>query len=119
MRTTKKQEFINFVNSLLEKYPEEVMNEDASLYWEGFCVAKEDKDKPVITDNGKIILKFLQEHLEQNVWTSKQLGEGVGMSSRSASGSMLKLASEGFVEKRGQDPISYAITDKGKKFEID
>lgn len=114
MKATKKQEFISFVSSLLEKYPDERMNEDASLYWEGFCTTEE-KEKPVITDNGKIILKFLQEHADQT-WTSKAIGEGVGMSSRSASGSMLKLASEGFVEKRGQDPISYAITDKGINF---
>lgn len=114
MRTTKKQEFISFINSLMEKYPDEQMNEDAALYWEGFC-AVEEKEKPVITENGKIILRFLQEHPEQT-WTSKAIGEGVGMSSRSASGSMLKLANDDFVEKRGQDPISYAITEKGINF---
>lgn len=114
MKATKKQEFISFVSSLLEKYPNEKMNEDAAAYWEGFCTTEE-KEKPVITDNGKIILKFLQEHTDQT-WTSKAIGEGVGMSSRSASGSMLKLASEGFVEKRGQDPVSYAITEKGINF---
>ena len=33
---TKKQEFIKFISALMEKYPDEQMNEEASLYWEGF-----------------------------------------------------------------------------------
>lgn len=36
------------------------------------------------------------------------------MPSRSVSGSMKKLITEGFVEKIGSDPVAYAITEKGK-----
>lgn len=119
MRITKKQEFISFVTSLMEKYPDEQMNEDAALYWEGLCAAKEEKEKPLLSDNGKIILKFLQDNTDTRTWTSKALGEGIGISSRSVSGSMRKLADEGFVEKCGADPIAYAITDKGINFNIE
>lgn len=115
---SKKQEFISFVSSLLEKHPEEKMNENAAAYWDGLRTTEE-KEKPVITDNGKVILKYLQEDVEHNAWTSRRIAEGIGMSSRSVSGSMMKLANEGFIEKRGQDPISYAITEKGVNFMID
>ncbi len=119
MRMTKKQEFINFVNSLMEKCPEVEMNEDASLYWEGFCNSKDTSDKPLISDNGKIILKFLQDQSETRTWTSKALGESIGISSRSVSGSMRKLVDAGFVEKCGADPIAYVITDKGINFNLE
>lgn len=119
MRMTKKQEFISFVNSLMEKCPDEKMNESAALYWEGFCAAKDNIEKPLLSDNGKIILKFLQDNQDTKVWTSKALGEGIGISSRSVSGSMRKLADEGFVEKCGADPIAYVITDKGINFDLE
>lgn len=119
MRMTKKQEFINFVNSLMEKCPDVEMNEDAALYWEGFCAAKDVIDKPLLSDNGKIILKFLQDNRDTKTWTSKALGEGIGITSRSVSGSMRKLVDAGFVEKCGADPIAYVITDKGINFDLE
>lgn len=119
MRMTKRQEFIKFISALMEKYPDEQMNEDASLYWEGFCATKDEKEKPLLSDNGKIILKFLQDNRDTRTWTSKVLGEQIGISSRSASGSMRKLVEEGFVEKCGADPIAYAITDKGININIE
>lgn len=119
MRMTKKQEFINFVSSLMEKCPNEKMNEDASLYWEGFCSSKDSSDKPLLSDNGKIILEFLQNQTEKRTWTSKALGEGIGISSRSVSGSMRKLVDAGFVEKCGADPIAYVITDEGINFNLE
>ena len=45
--------------------------------------------------------------------------EGLFVSSRTVSGAMLKLVTDGYVEKVGQEPVVYAITEKGKNITID
>ena len=60
---SKKQEFINYVKELIDatsEYPVP-MNEEARLYWEAFCGTPE-VEKPMFTDNGKLILKWMQEN---------------------------------------------------------
>ena len=114
---TKKQEFIKFVEMAIEAYPTQ-MNEDARVYWESFKGAKEE-EKPLFTDNGKMILKYMQEHQEEQAWKSKEIAEGLFMSSRAVSGTMRKLVTDGFVEKVGQDPIVYTLTNNGKEIVID
>ncbi len=82
-------------------------------------ILKEVKDeKPILTDNGKIILQYLQEHVDIRCWKAKDLAEQIGISSRGASGAMRKLVNDGFCEKIGQDPVIYSLTEKGKNFEI-
>lgn len=78
-------------------------------------------DKPIITDNGKLILKYLQEqhNTSQNLFTAKSIADGIFISSRSVSGSMQKLKNDGFVEKVGDaSPAVYSITLKGLEFEV-
>ena len=41
------------------------------------------------------------------------------ISSRTVSGSIRKLVNDGFVEKVGQDPVIYSITEQGKNIKID
>jgi DNA-binding HxlR family transcriptional regulator len=41
------------------------------------------------------------------------------ISSRSVSGSIRKLVTDGFVEKVSTDPVLYALTDKGNEVTID
>ena len=40
------------------------------------------------------------------------------MSSRTVSGAMRKLVTDGFVEKIGQDPVMYTLTEQGKNIEL-
>ena len=49
---------------------------------------------------------------------AREVAEGLVISSRAVSGAFRKLVSDGFVEKVGQDPVIYVLTDKGKNFEI-
>ena len=49
---------------------------------------------------------------------SKEIAEALFVSSRSVSGAMRKLVTDGFVEKIGQDPVMYSLTEKGKNIEI-
>lgn len=114
---SKKQEFINFVEMAIEAYPQE-MNEEARIYWEAFK-GKEEIDKPLFTDNGKLILKYLQENQSTEMWKARDIAEGLFVSSRTVGGAMRKLCTDGYVEKIGQDPVVYALTEKGKNIVIE
>lgn len=114
-----KQEFLNFVNELMKASPNvvnELMTENIQAYLD---ILKDTKDeKPILTENGKLILKYLQGNLDVRCWKAKDLAEQIGISSRGASGAMRKLVNDGFCEKIGQDPVIYTLTEKGKNYEI-
>lgn len=116
---SKKQEFIKYVNELITAASNVQPNEEASLYWSAFCELDKNGEKPLFTDNGKLILKFLQEHQETPMWKARDIAEGLFISSRAVSGAMRKLVSDGFVEKVGQDPTIYSLTNNGKIISIE
>jgi L-serine deaminase len=64
------------------------------------------------------VLKYMQENLDIQMFKAKDIAEGIGISSRTVSGAMRKLTTDGFVEKLGQDPVIYAITEEGKNITI-
>lgn len=115
---SKKQEFISYVKDLMDEAPHVVMNDDAKLYWEAFCGTTE-VEKPMFTDNGKLILKWMQNNTQEPMLRAKDIAEGLFIGSRAVSGAMRKLVSDGFVEKVGQDPVIYSITEKGKNIKIE
>ena len=83
-------------------------------------ILKEVKDeKPVLTENGKLILKYMRERPDVRCWKAKDLAEQMGISSRGASGTLRKLVNDGFCEKLGAEPVIYALTEKGKTFIIE
>ena len=49
--------------------------------------------------------------------SSKEMAEALTASSRTVSGAMRKLVTDGYVDKVGADPVVYAITEKGKAVE--
>lgn len=113
---SKKDEFIEYVKNLIN---EEEMSKDAKDFWEALKVSKE-IEKPTFTDNGKLIMKYLQELPEGSpMMKAKEIAEGMFISSRAVSGAMRKLVTDGFVEKVGQDPVMYILTEKGKKINIE
>ena len=115
-----KQEFKNFLNALMEASPdivEQYMTEGVKSYLE--ILNDEKNDKPILTDNGKIILKFLQDNVDVVTWKAKDIAEGLGISSRGVSGTCRKLVADGFAEKLGKDPAIYTLTEKGKNFVIE
>lgn len=113
-----KQEFIDFVEMVVENYGKE-MPEGAKKYFDAMKSVPE-KEKPMFTDGGKQILKYMKDnHVEGETVTAKQVAEGMGISSRSVSGALRKLVNDGFMEKAGTDPVVYALTYKGVEVTID
>jgi DNA-binding MarR family transcriptional regulator len=115
---SKKQEFINWVEEIIEIAKVDEIPENVKMYWEAFK-GNSDSEKPLFTDNGKLILRFLQEHQETTMWKAREIGEGLFINSRGVSGAMRKLVSDGFCEKMGESPVIYTLTEKGKNFVIE
>ncbi len=118
---SKKSEFIKYVEDLMSytrKMDIPPMNEEAEAYWNALSNEAE-VEKPMFTDNGKLILKYLQENKSTPVMKAKDIAEGMFISSRVVSGAMRKLVTDGFVEKVGQDPVLYTLTNKGKEINIE
>ena len=117
---TKKETFIDEIKVLMEQalscqeMPFEGLSSDALDYWNGLQVSG-DNSRPRFTDNGKLVLKYIQEHKDDynNLFKAKDIGEGLGISSRTASGAMRKLVTDRFVEKVGENPVIYAVTELG------
>ena len=109
---SKKQVFIDYVSKLFGEDHEDIPDE-AWDYWKALT-AEKSTEKPPFTENGKIILKFFKDHQDIELWKSRDVAEGIGLSSRSVSGSIRKLTNDGYIEKVGQDPVFYTLTEKGK-----
>ena len=115
-----KQEFLNFLNALIEANPEvanNLMTENIKTYIEILKDANKN-DKPTLTDNGKLVLKYMQE-CGVPMLKARDIAEGLFISSRGVSGSLRKLCTDGFCEKVGQDPVIYSLTEKGKTYVIE
>ena len=111
---SKKQKFLDEVLALTGDMPQNVFSEDALDYWNGLN-ATGDKEKPAFTENGKLVLKYIQDNKDtyNNLFKAKDIGEGIGISSRTASGAMRKLVTDGYIEKVGENPVVYSLTQKG------
>jgi predicted transcriptional regulator len=68
-------------------------------------------------DNGKLILGYLKEHPD-DMLKAKNIGEGLSISSKTVSGAIRKLVTDGYVAKVSEDPVIYQITEKGKAVEL-
>lgn len=113
----KKQEFISYVEDLMNGNFYEA-SENVKIYWETFKGANAE-EKPLFTENGKKILTFLQNNYDDTIsFKAKEVAEQMEVSSRTVSGSMRKLVSDGYVEKISQDPVIYILTKDGKNIEI-
>jgi len=123
---TKKENFIEEVKAAInglengEMTPETYFSSDALDYWNGLQVTG-DEGKAKFTENGKLVLKYMQENKEtyNNLFKAKDIGEGMGISSRTASGAMRKLVSDGYCEKIGENPVVYSLTNKGIEVNLD
>jgi len=114
-----KEQFLKFVSELMNANPElteKLMNDDVKAYLD--MLNDKADEKPILTENGKVLLRYLQENKDIRTWKAKDVADGLGVSSRGISGAFRKLVADGFCEKLGQNPAVYCLTDKGTNFEI-
>lgn len=115
-----KEQFLDFIDDLIshnEDYAKSIMTEDVKAYLEILRTGT-DTTKPEITDNGKLVLKYMQDN-NVKMAKSKDIADGLGISSRAVSGTLRKLVNDGFAEKIGKDPVIYTLSEKGKNYKID
>ena len=119
---TKREAFIKIVEEMFnradiyaENYPNEF--ELATTFWEDFKNNKP-KSSNAVTENGAKILAWMQENEanKSNLFISKEIAEGIFSSGRSVAGSMRKLAADGYIQKTGENPVQYSLTDLGRSF---
>lgn len=84
---------------------------------EQFLGGQSSEDKPVLTEAGLAILQYLQSS-DKTSLKAKDIAEGMELPSHKVSGSMRKLTTDGFVEKYGQNPVIYSLSEKGKNFDV-
>ena len=63
--------------------------------------------------------KYLQDNIQETMWKARDVAEGLFINPRAVSGAMRKLVSDGYIEKMGQDPVIYSLTEKGKNIKIE
>lgn len=124
-KISKKQHFILMVQDFIDEFLTELGNiespeysiEEALEYFESLKKVKESTAQE-ITENGKNIILFMQKNIDNmnNLFKSKEIAEGLFTSSRAVSGAMRKLVTDGYVDKIGESPITYSLTEKGKDF---
>lgn len=112
-----KDDFIIFLHELMDAAPEVTKKITPEVQSFIDCLEEPDAEKPILTDNGKVLLKYMQDN-PSTTYKSKDIAEGLDISARKVSGGLRKLVTDGFVEKLSKDPIIYAITEKGKNIEI-
>lgn len=118
MAKTNRDLFIEDIAKAIEQNPD-ILSKEGLEYFENFKSGKASLGG--MTENGSKILKYMQENEStyNNIFKSKEIGEGLFMSGRSVSGSMRKLVTDGYVEKVGTDPVCYGLTDDGKSYQFD
>lgn len=114
---SKRDEFVEFVEILLEE-SHRPCPENVRAYLDAIKGNEDTGEKPMFTDNGKAILRYLQGAPE-GMYKAKDIAEGMFIASKSVSGAMRKLCTDGFVEKVGKDPVVYTITEKGKNVQFE
>ena len=109
--------YFNLFNQLRTRYNIAEDDEDANAIGAFLEIQSKVADKPLFTEAGLEILEYLQTNNISNA-KAKDIADGMGSTSRKVSGSIRKLVTDGFVDKQGQNPVVYILTEKGKTFDI-
>lgn len=111
-----KEKFIDMIKSLMEMGTAQGMtyDPDALKFWEMLQVSN-DTTKPLFTDKGKELMLFLQSKENGSYFTAKQIADELFTTSRSVSGSIRGLVTDGYVEKISLNPTVYQLTEQGRK----
>ena len=111
---TNKEIFIETVEALFSHSTNSIP--EAAFNYLEYLKSIVEKEKPQFTENGAKVLRWMQENYAQynNIMKAKEIGEGLFTTSRSVSGAMRKLITDGYATKIDGQPICYSLTDLGK-----
>lgn len=109
--------YLSIFEQLLADYAIESDEEIEELH--SFLSALDSKvsNKPAFSEIGLQIVEYMQQGHEKNN-KAKDIAEGMNLPSKKISGAMRKLVTDNYVEKFGQNPVIYSLTEQGKNFDI-
>lgn len=119
---TDRESFLDYVGRIIEEFDKDITKtahgKQVKRYWKALLDGEETGKK--VTENGQKILIFMQENEKamNNIFTSKEIAEALFVSGRSISGSMRKLFGDGYINKEGNNPVKYSLTDLGRNLSL-
>lgn len=120
---TKKECFIKLVEKEIFDKPNvendsELFN-NAKDYFMALKDTKE-KEKQPFTENGKVVLQCMKDNKDNfnNLFKAKNIAEILGLSSKTVSGALRKIVTDGYIEKMEGNPVIYSLTDKGIEIDL-
>jgi predicted transcriptional regulator len=109
--------YLNIFEQIIADYGVEEDEDVKDLHSFLAAMTSTTSNKPAFTEIGLDILAYLQQGHEKNN-KAKDIAEGMNLPSKKISGAMRKLVTDGYVEKFGQNPVIYSLTEQGKNFDI-
>lgn len=122
---SKKDAFIEFIkNSEIFETIEDKDSEiykNAKFYFDALQGGSTGSTKLKFTDIGRRVLTFMRENKDRynNLFTAKGISDELNIASRSISGGCRKLVNDGYLEKIGDSPVTYSLTEAGETTELD
>lgn len=117
---TNRKKFIEEISIILYAKgndPSEVLSDEALAYWNELVKGKASVGG--MTETGEKVLTWMLENEKEysNIFNAKIIGEGLFVASRVVAGAMRKLVADGYVERSGQNPVSYSLTDTARSWQ--
>lgn len=113
----KYKQFLDYFDWLIENCKQPVVMPDEVQDVYNMLQEQQAMEKPMFTESGLSILEYLQT-CDAKSLKARDIADGMVISSRQVSGAIRKLVTDGFVDKYGQNPVIYSLTEKGRNFDI-
>ena len=115
MAEERKEIFIREVERLFAEN-ENSIDPVALDFFKDYCKGKA-TNKKEITEKGISIILGMRA-MEDGYVTAAAIGAEIDMNGKSVAGSLKKLVTDGYVEKKAGNPAAYRLTEKGQTCEI-
>ena len=113
----KYKQFLDYFDWLVKNCKQSVVMPDEVQDVYNMLQEQQAMEKPMFTESGLSILEYLQT-CDAKSLKARDIADGMVISSRQVSGAIRKLVTDGFVDKYGQNPVIYSLTEKGRNFDI-
>jgi len=102
-----KEKFIEDVEKFIEQ-----LSDEGREYFENILKKNKKESAGGITKKGQVLLNYMTENCEENnnIFTAKDIAADLNTTGRSVSSVLRKLVADGYLTKRGSNPICYSLT---------